>query len=399
MYICTLVTRYGKRIGPIINKTRNHMKFTVSSSELLEGLVSVSKVISSKPTLTILENFLFELDNANLRVTASDGETTLKTCIAIAQVDEAGRTAIPAKLLTDSLKEFPDLPLTFKTVDGGSIMEISWASGASKIPCFDAADFPNLPEIGATSDNLTIAASALLNGINNTIYATAEEELRPVMNGILFDLDTAASTLVASDAHKLICYEFTGATASQKSSFILHKKPAAILKSLLAKVDDNIKVNFDNKNAYFSFGSNMLVCRLIEGIYPAYRTVIPKNNTNRMTIARADLLNVAKRIAVCSNQVSNQIKLKLSFNEVLISAQDLSFSMSAFETLPCQYDGEPMEIGFKASFLLEILNNLPYQNITLELADPCRAALIVSADDANPEENIKALLMPVMINA
>lgn len=375
------------------------MKFTVSSSELLDGLVSVSKVISSKPTLAILENFLFELDNASLTVTASDGETTLKTTIAIAQVDQPGRTAVPAKLLTDSLKEFPDLPLTFSNKEGDSVMEITWASGASKLPCFDAADFPKLPEIGATSDSLAISAASLLSGINNTIYATAEEELRPVMNGILFDLDVESATLVSSDAHKLICYEFTGAKASQKSSFILHKKPAAVLKSVLAKVDDEITVRFDNKNAYFSYGDNILVCRLIEGVYPAYRTVIPKNNTNRMTIARTDLLNVAKRIAVCSNQVSNQIKLKLSFNEVLVSAQDLSFSMSAFEKLPCQYDGEPMEIGFKASFLLEILNNLPYQNITLELADPCRAALIVSADDANPDENIRALLMPVMINA
>lgn len=375
------------------------MKFAVSSSELLTGLVSVSKVIASKPTLAILENFLFELSGNTLTVTASDGETTLKTNIEIAQVEEEGRTAIPAKLLTDSLKEFPDQPLTFKTTGGESIMEITWASGASKIPCFDAADFPKLPEIGGVSESLIIPAATLLNGINSTIYATAEEELRPVMNGIFFDMDVESTTFVASDAHKLICYEFTGAKASQKSSFILHKKPAYILKTILAKVEDDITVQFDNKNAYFNFNNNILVCRLIEGNYPAYRTVIPKNNNNKMTIGRTDLLGVVKRIAVCSNQVSNQIKLKLSFNEVLISAQDLSFSMSAYEKLPCQYDGEAMEIGFKAPFLLEILNNLPYQNIRIELADPCRAALIVSADEANPDENLRALLMPVMINA
>jgi DNA polymerase III, beta subunit len=374
------------------------MKFAVSSSELLSGLMSVSKVIASKPTLAILENFLFELSGNTLTVTASDGETTLKTNIDIAQVDEEGRTAVPAKLLTDSLKEFPDLPLTFKT-GNDSIMEITWATGASKIPCFDAADFPKLPELGGVSESLTISASSLLSGINNTIYATAEEELRPVMNGIFFDIDNEMTTLVASDAHKLICYEFTGARASQKSSFILHKKPAAILKTILSKVDDEITIQFDNKNAYFNFNNNILVCRLIEGNYPAYRTVIPKNNTNKMTIGRAELLNVVKRIAVCSNQISNQIKLKLSFNELFISAQDLSFSMSAYENLSCQYDGEEMEIGFKAPFLLEILNNLPYQNICMELADPCRAALIVSADEANPDENIRALLMPVMINA
>ena len=373
------------------------MKFTVSSSELLEGLVSVSKVISNKPTLAILENFLFELNDNTLIVTASDGETTLRSNIAIAQVEQGGRTAVPAKLLTDSLKEFPDQPLTFQLQD--NTMEITWSAGASKLPCFDAADFPKIPELGGVSDSLTLPAATLLAGINHTIYATAEEELRPVMNGIFFDIDVPKTTLVASDAHKLVCFEFSGAQVSQKASFILHKKPAAVLRSVLAKVEGDVSVRFDNKNAYFNFDSNMLVCRLIEGTYPAYRTVIPKNNANKMVIGRSELLNVVKRIAVCSNQVSSQIKLKLSFNQALVSAQDLTFSMSAYETLPCQYDGEEMEIGFKSNFLLEILSNLPYQNICMELADPCRAALIVSADGADPDENVSALLMPVMINA
>ncbi len=373
------------------------MKFTVSSSELLDGLISVSKVISSKPALAILENFLFDLSGGTLTVTASDGETTLRSSMPIAQVESEGRTAVPARILTDSLKEFPDQPITFTLNEG--VMDMEWSSGASQLPCCDAADFPVLPEIGAISESVTIPANILLAGINNTIYATAEEELRPVMNGIFFDMDTDRTTLVASDAHKLICYEFTGAKPSQKSSFILHKKPAAVLKSILAKVDGEVSVKFDNKNAYFSFDGAVLVCRLIEGNYPAYRTVIPKNNTNRMMIPRGEFLNVVKRIAVCSNQISNQIKLKLSFNQVLISAQDLTFSMSAHETLPCQYDGEEMEIGFRSNFLLEILGNLPYQNISVLLSDPCRAALIVSADEANPDENISALLMPVMIDA
>ena len=375
------------------------MKFSVSSSELLSGLMSVSKVIVPKPTNSILENFLFQLEGNTLTVTASDGETTLKTTLPIAQVTEEGSTAVPAKLLTDSLKEFPDQPLAFSVDGGSSVMDIVWASGASKIPCFDAADFPELPQIGEIAESVIIPSSILLDGINNTIYATAEEELRPVMNGIFFDIDPEVTTLVASDAHKLICYSFMGAKLSQKSSFILHKKPASILKSILAKYDEDITIRYDNKNAYFSFGSNILVCRLIEGNYPAYRSVIPKNNNNRLVIGRTDLLGVVKRIAVCSNQISNQIRLKLSLGEVLISAQDLGFSMSAHETLPCQYDGQEMEIGFKAPFLLEILSNLPYQNICMELADPARAALIVSADESRPGQDIRALLMPVMINA
>ena len=375
------------------------MKFSVSSSELLSGLMSVSKVIVPKPTNSILENFLFQLTGNTLTVTASDGETTLRADIPIAQVTEEGSTAVPAKLLTDSLKEFPDQPLSFSVDEGSSVMDIVWASGASKIPCFDAADFPELPVIGEISESVIIPSSILLDGINNTIYATAEEELRPVMNGIFFDIDPEVTTLVASDAHKLICYSFMGAKLSQKSNFILHKKPASILKSILAKYDEDITIRYDNKNAYFSFGTNILVCRLIEGNYPAYRSVIPKNNNNKLVIGRTDLLGVVKRIAVCSNQISNQIRLKLSLGEVLISAQDLGFSMSAHETLPCQYDGQEMEIGFKAPFLLEILSNLPYQNICMELADPARAALIVSADEARPGQDIRALLMPVMINA
>ncbi|MBQ0025508.1 MAG: DNA polymerase III subunit beta [Bacteroidales bacterium] len=374
------------------------MKFTVSSSELLSGLMSVSKVIVPKPTNSILENFLFELKGNTLTVTASDGETTLKTNVEIAQVESEGSAAVPAKLLTDSLKEFPDQPLTFSN-ESETVMGVKWASGASKLPCFDAADFPELPQIGDISESVVIASTSMLDGINNTLYATAEEELRPVMNGIFFDLESDSATLVASDAHKLICYSFNGSKASQKSSFILHKKPAAILRGLLAKCDEDVEIKFDNRNAYFTFNGNILVCRLIEGNYPAYKSVIPKNNTNRLVIGRSELLNVVKRIAVCSNQVSNQIKLRLSLNEILISAQDLSFSMSAHESLPCQYDGQEMEIGFKSSFLLEVLSNLPYQNICVQLADPARAALIVSADDNASDVEIKALLMPVMINA
>jgi len=375
------------------------MKFAVSSSELLNGLMSVSKVIVAKPTNTILENFLFDLKGSTLTVTASDGETTLKTEVPIAQVEKEGITSVPAKLLTDSLKEFPDQPLTFSNEKNPDVMDILWSSGASTIPCMDAADFPELPQIGEISDNVTIPASVLLDGINNTIYATAEEELRPVMNGIFFDIDSEITTLVASDAHKLICFSFRGATASQKCSFILHKKPAAILRGLLAKCEDDIAINFDNKNAYFNFNNNVLVCRLIDGNYPAYRTVIPKSNNNKLVIGRSELLNVVKRIAVCSNQVSNQIKLSIEGGKLTVSAQDLNFSLSAHESLNCDYSGDDMEIGFKAPFLLEILNNLPYQNICIGLSDPARAALIVSADEANNNQDIRTVLMPVMINA
>ncbi|MCK9625935.1 MAG: DNA polymerase III subunit beta [Bacteroidales bacterium] len=375
------------------------MKFVVSSSELLHGLVSVSRVIASKTSLAILENFLFVLKGNTLTVTASDGEMTLKTNILIDQVIREGEAAIPARLLTDSLKEFPDQPLTFEINKKEPTMEITWASGASKIPYFPAEDYPELPVLGETSSSITIAPATLLNGINNTIYATAEEELRPVMNGIFFDIDTDSTTLVASDAHKLICSSFKDIKADQKSSFILNKKPATILKNILVKVTEDIIIRFDNKNAFFEFENNVLVCRLIEGNYPAYKSVIPKNNKNKLIIGRMDLLNAVKRVAVCSNQATSHIKLKISLNEMVISAQDLSFSISAYERLSCQYDGDEMEIGFKAPFLVEILTNLPYQDICIKLADACRAVLIVSSDESDPNEDLCALLMPIMINA
>ncbi len=373
------------------------MKFTVSSSELLHGLLSVSRVISSRNTLPILDNFLFVLSGNTLEVTASDLEMTLKTSIAIEDVQEEGEIAVPAKLLTDSLKEFPDLPLTFSTETNEEILNISWMSGASKIPFFPAEDYPSLPELGDMAISASFPSDILLTGINNTIYATAEDELRPVMNGIFFDMTPENTTLVATDSHKLVYYTRNDVRVDEKCSFILPKKPAAILRSLLAKSEDAVKVTFDMKNAYFEFDGNILICRLQEGTYPAYRSVIPKNNTNKLVINRVSLLNAVKRVAVCSNQSTSHIKLSLSFNKLVISASDTNFSMSAHETLDCTYEGDEMHIGFKSTFMAEILNNLPYEEVSIELSDPTRAGLILAAGETDPEEVICSLLMPIRI--
>lgn len=373
------------------------MNFTVSSSELLHGLLSVSRVISNKNQLPILDNFLFVLKNDTLEITASDLEMTLKTNVKIDKVIEEGEIAVPAKLLTDSLKEFPDLPLTFIKNEKDSTIEIKWLNGESNLPYFSADDYPELPAIGEENTTISFPSSVLLSGINNTIYATAEEELRPVMNGIFFDITPNDTTLVASDSHKLVSYTREDIKAENSSSFILPKKPASILKSLLTKSDDDVKIVYDSKNAYFEFDGNILICRLVEGNYPAYRSVIPTNNPNKLYINRVDLLNASKRIAVCSNQATSHVKFSLSFNKLIISAQDLSFSISAHEVLNCTYEGDPMDIGFKSNFLIEILNNLPFDEICLQLADPCRAGLIVSADESDQEAIIKSLLMPVRI--
>ena len=374
------------------------MKFIVSSTDLLQGLLSVSRVIASKSSLPILDNFLFLLEGNSLTVTASDSETTLKTIITIDDVAEGGEIAIPAKLLTDTLKELPAQPIEFASDAERSIVNISWMSGSAQIPYMSAEDYPQLPML-SDSVKLTFDASVLTDGINSTIYATAEEELRPVMNGIYFDITPESTTLVASNAHKLVCYTRKYIKGSKNASFILPKKPANILKNNLAKLaDESVEITFDKTNAMFKFENSLLVCRLVEGTYPAYKSVIPKNNNNIISIARNELLNASKRVAVCSNQATGQIIFKLSQNRMEITAQDLDFSMSAQETLTCEYEGTPMEIGFKSTFLIEILSNFPYDTICIKLADPNRAALIQPAVQSEPEEEICALLMPMRIN-
>ncbi|HIZ86468.1 MAG TPA: DNA polymerase III subunit beta [Candidatus Coprenecus stercoravium] len=373
------------------------MNFTISSTELLRGLLSGLRVISTKTTTPILDNFLFVLKGTSLEVTASDSETTLKTVIPVDEVREEGSAAVPAKILTDSLKEFPDMPVELKTLEDNTTLQISWATGAQKIPFFQAEYYPSLPVMDETAVSVRIPAETLSAGLGYTLYATADEVLRPVMNGVFFDLSPESTSLVASDSHKLVCYTRTDIKAAHKSSFILPKKPAAILRGLLTKSDSDVTVTFDGRNAHFDFDGFIMIGRLVDGTYPAYRTVIPKNNQNKMIISRTSLLNAAKRVSVCSNQATSSMKFSLSFNSLTISAQDTGFSISAHETLPCQYDGDPMDIGFKSTFLIEILSNLPYDDICFELADPARAALIVAAEDHNPDEEICSLLMPIRI--
>lgn len=374
------------------------MKFNVSSTDLLQGLLSVSRVIATKSTFPILDNFMFQLEGKSLTVTASDSETTLKTIITIEDVAEGGEITIPAKLLTDTLKELPAQPVEFATDPERSVVNISWMSGSARIPYGPSDEYPELPGL-ENAVKLTFKASVLTDGINSTIYATAEEELRPVMNGIYFDITPGNTTLVASNAHKLVCYTRNDVKGSDAATFILPKKPANILKNNLAKLaDETVEVSFDKKNAMFKFDNTLMVCRLVDGTYPAYKSVIPKNNTNVITVARTELLNASRRVAVCSNQATGQIIFKLTDNMLEITAQDLDFSMSAQEKLACEYGGTPMEIGFKSTFLIEILSNFAYDTICIKLADPNRAALIQPAVQSEPEEEICALLMPMRIN-
>ena len=371
------------------------MKLIISSSELLKGVMAVSKAIPAKSPLQILENFLFDLQGNVLTITASDSELTLRTKIEVESTAEEGKIAVPAKHMMDLLKELPDQPLTINTTSDSAFV-CSWASGESTLPYFPAEDYPEITGTDETAATLTFPAQSLVEGIASTIYATADDEIRPAMNGIFFDIDVNSTTLVASDAHKLICYTTADVNASEKASFILHKKPAAIL--IIGKDIETVDVTFDSKNAVFTFGQTVVICRLLVGKYPKYRDVIPQNNSNVLHIDRVQLLNTVRRVSVCSNKASNHIKLDLMSGKLIISAQDLGFSIAAHETLPCQYDGEPLSIGFKSPYLIEILSNMSCGELVMKFLDSKRAALILPGENEEESEKICGILMPIMIS-
>ncbi len=375
------------------------MKFVVSSTELLRHLSAISKVISSKSTMPILDNFLFQLTDSNVTITASDLEATLITSMELDNMEGEGKIAIPAKLLIDTLKEFPEQPLTFQIDDESFAIVIFSENGKFSIVGQDGEDFPELPTLNADgAASINVNHDVLLNGIDKALFATADDELRPVMNGIFIELSPDFMSFVASDAHKLVRYRRTDAKAEIESSFILPKKPAALLKSLLPKEEFDVKLEFDDKNAFFELTNFKLISRLVEGNYPSYNSVIPKNNPNAMVIDRLVLLNTVKRVSVFSNQASNLIKLNLADNQLVVSAQDIDFSISAVEKLSCQYEGDEIEIGFKSTFLQEILSNISSADVKVELSDSTRAGLLLPEEKELEDEDLLMLLMPMMIN-
>lgn len=376
------------------------MKFVVSSTELLSHLTVVSRVISSKNTLPILDNFLFNLKGNDLEITASDLETTLTTRIKLENVTDDGQVAIPYRILVDTLKEFPEQPLTFDINKSNQAIKVSTDTGEFNIVGQPAEDFPIKASIKSESKvSLQLPAASLLSGISKTIFATADDEMRPVMNGILLELSDESLTFVASDAHKLVRYKRLDVKPQQHASFILPKKPASLLKAILGKDGADVTIEFDDKNALFTMENYNLVCRLVEGVYPNYNSVIPTSNPNSMTIDRLDFYNSLRRVAPFTNQASNLVKLTLKGNQLVVSAQDLDFSISAFERINCQYDGEDMEIGFKSVFLIEILANISATDIILSLSDPSRAGLLFPAVADNENEDVLMLLMPMMVSA
>ena len=374
------------------------MKFVVSSSALLNLLQTIGKVISNKNTLPILDYFLFDLKGGALKVTASDLETTMVGSIKIDNADGDGIIAAPAKLMLDTLKEFSEQPLTFEVNESTWEINISWKTGKFTIPGTSGLSYPALPALGDDKQEAAIPAETLETGISNTIFATADDELRPVMNGVYISMDAKSVTFVATDAHKLVKYSAPLA-AGVEASFILPKKPANLLKGILPKEENDIKVEFDSKNVLFNLKNYTLVCRLIEGNYPNYNAVIPQNNPNKVLVDRVELLNGIKRVAVCSNQSTNLIKMDIDKDAINLTAQDLDFSVAAQESLTSNYDGDPMNIGFKSTFLIEILNNIDTATVLVELADSTRAGVFKPVYDEKPLDDTLMLLMPMMTNA
>ncbi len=371
------------------------MKFIVSSSYLLKQLQVLGGVINNSNTLPILDNFLFELNDSKLTVSASDLETTMSSVIDV-ESDSNGSIALPARLLLDTLKTFPEQPLTFVVEDNHTV-EISSNHGKYALAYADGNEFPKAVALEDPSKTV-ITGDILATAISKTIFAAGNDDLRPVMSGVFFQFSTEGLTFVATDAHKLVKYSRTDVTANQVAEFIMPKKPLNLLKGILAASDEAVTIEYNDSNARFIFDNSELVCRLIDGKYPNYEAVIPKENPNKLTIDRTQFLNSVRRVSIFSNKTTHQIRLKIAGAELNISAEDIDYSNKAEERLSCDYQGDDMQIGFNSRFLTEMLNNLNADEVQLEMSLPNRAGILTPIDGLDEGEHVTMLVMPVMLN-
>ena len=372
------------------------MKFIVSSNYLLKQLQVLGGVINNSNTLPILDNFLFELEHSKLTVSASDLETTMASTLEVESESE-GSVAIPAKLLLETLKTFPEQPLTFVIEDNNTI-EISSNHGKYALAYASADEFPKAISLDKASTTV-ISADILATAISKTIFAAGNDDLRPVMSGVFFQFSTESLTFVATDAHKLVKYSRTDVKADETAEFIMPKKPLNLLKGILAGSDDTVSIEYNDSNAKFSFENSVLICRLIDGKYPNYEAVIPKENPNHLTISRNQFLNSVRRVSIFSNKTTHQIRLKIAGAELNISAEDIDYSNKAEERLTCDYQGDDMQIGFNSRFLSEMLSNLNADDVQLEMSMPNRAGILTPIDGLDEGETVTMLVMPVMLNS
>jgi DNA polymerase-3 subunit beta len=380
------------------------MKFIVSSSSLLKQLQMLNGVLNSSNTLPILDNFLFEVENHRLTISVSDLETTMTTQLAVESKD-SGNVAVPAKLLIDTLKTFPDQPLTFSVDKKRLAIEISSDQGKYKITGQNGDEFPKAPQV-ENSQSIDIEAAVLSRAISKTLFAAGNDELRPVMSGVFVQFSPENTTFVATDAHKLVRYRRSDIKSSGSASFILPRKPLNLMKNILGNVEGIVRLEYNATNARLSWGiapdgtvGTTMVCRLIDGKYPNYEAVIPKNNPNKLTVDTSALLASIRRVAIFANKTTHQVRLKVAGSELNISAEDLDFSNEASERLTCSYIGDDMEIGFNSKFLAEMLVNIDSEEATIEMSAPNRAGILLPNTRQTDAEDTLMLVMPVMLNS
>ena len=371
------------------------MKFIVNSSYLLKQLSNINGVITTNPVVPILENFLFEIDKANLTVTASDLQTSMITEITV-ESKEKGSIAVPARILLDTLKNLPDQPVTFSIDESSYSIEISSDNGRYKLSGENATDFPKVPSV-SNDFSAKVSSEVLARAVNNTIFATSNDELRPAMTGVYVNLGDKNTTFVATDGHRLVRYRRSDVKSDNGNAIIIPRKALNLLKATLPSENTDVSIDFNMSNAFFKFGNIRMICRLIDERYPDYENVIPTTNTIKMTISRTDLLGSLKRISIYANKTTHQVRLKITGSELQVSAEDLDFSNEANERLSCEHEGEDIEIGFNARFLIEMLSNLDTDQIKLNMTAPNKAGVILPVEK-DKSEDILMLVMPVMLN-
>jgi DNA polymerase-3 subunit beta len=371
------------------------MKFIVNSAYLLKQLSNINGVITTNPVVPILENFLFELDKGRLTVTASDLQTSMITELQV-ESKEKGNIAVPARILLETLKNLPEQPVTFSIDESTYSVEINSDNGRYKLSGENATDFPKVPSV-SNDYSAEVSSDVLARAINNTIFATSNDELRPAMTGVYVNLNEKNTTFVSTDGHRLVRYRRTDVKSDNGSAIIVPRKALNLLKATLPAENTVVNVDFNLSNAFFRFGNIRMICRLIDERFPDYENVIPTQNNIKMTIGRAEFLGALKRISIYANKTTHQVRLKITGSELQISAEDLDFSNEANERLSCEHDGEDIEIGFNAKFLMEMLSNIDSQQVVLTMSAPNKAGVILPSEK-DKNEDILMLVMPVMLN-
>lgn len=375
------------------------MKFIISSTTLLKSLQKISGVLSTSSTLPILEDFLFELKDDTLTVTASDLETTISVMIKPEKADDPGSVTIPARQLLETLKTFPEIPVTINSNAETLDIEIFAGEGKYKMIGQNADEFPQVPVL-EEPQSVTVNGAMLVNAFNNTLFATGNDELRPVMSGVFCEINEEDLTFVATDAHKLVRYRRTEVKSNTADAVILPKKTLSLARHIIPDdADEEVVMEFNKANAVFRFDDIIIVCRLIEGKYPNYQAVIPSENPYVLTINRQNLLNALRRVSIFGSKSTHQVRFKISGKELVLSAEDIDYSSEARERLTCSYEGENIEIGFNSKFMQEMLSTLDCENITIEMSAPNRAGIIRPDENEDEHEDILMLIMPVMLTS